>query len=128
DNLKRITGATLAALINGVYNHRYVIADCRFDYEFKAGHIAGAVHVGSHDDIETLFFNDPLAVMDGDTQPVVLVVHCEYSMIRGPTRAQQIRALDRQLHADRYPYLRYTEVYVLDGGFVNFYKSYRGLC
>ena len=36
--------------------------------------------------------------------------------------------MDRALHTDCYPALSYPEVYLLDGGYKNFYSQFTPLC
>ena len=50
----------LDGLIEGKYNEkvkRYHILDCRFDYEFEGGHIAGAINVKSMDCLDELLLS-----------------------------------------------------------------------
>jgi len=92
----------LDGLIEGKYKDkvkRYHILDCRFDYEFEGGHIAGAVNVKSMDCLDELLLSasqgvhsngDALPVPSrsgelGDGEQVVLVFHCEFSAKRAPT-------------------------------------------
>ena len=58
----------------------------------------------------------------------VIIFHCEFSQKRGPSMYQALRELDRRLHADLYPLLFFTEIYVLEGGYKLFYETYPNLC
>jgi M-phase inducer phosphatase 2 len=39
-----------------------------------------------------------------------------------------LREQDRQLNQDAYPSLHYPEVYLLEGGYKNFFEQYSDLC
>jgi rhodanese-related sulfurtransferase len=129
-DLNCITPQTLAALISGhAYRnlyHRYYIVDCRFDYEYEGGHIRGAVNVVTPEQIEDLFLRDPDMQCNGNK--ICIIFHCEFSSHRGPKMYRYLRSMDRSLNADVYPKLNYPEMYLLDGGYKNFYNQFSHLC
>jgi M-phase inducer tyrosine phosphatase len=43
-------------------------------------------------------------------------------------RAKFVRHEDRKINAFRYPQLTYPEMYILDGGYSNFFESHRTRC
>jgi M-phase inducer tyrosine phosphatase len=88
--------------LSGQYDNkvkRYHVLDCRFDYEYAGGHIAGALNVKSMDSLDELLLAESRGVhANGDELPrpsrsgeledgeqVVLVFHCEFSAKRAPT-------------------------------------------
>lgn len=81
ESLPRITKETMVDILDGKYDQsfdRCIIVDCRFEYEYKGGHIDGAINVNSKDELATQLF---------ETSPVeraLLVFHCEYSAHRAP--------------------------------------------
>lgn len=93
--------AKLGNLLAGKYNHqvkRYHVVDCRFDYEFEGGHIAGAVNLKSMEGLDELLLKEQQGLCaDGQSLPtpsrsgealddkVILVFHCEFSAKRAPT-------------------------------------------
>ncbi|KAJ3038165.1 cell division cycle- protein [Rhizophlyctis rosea] len=98
DAHRRITPETLAALLDGAYDHlldEYHVIDCRFPYEFEGGHIAGAKNVNTKKELDELFFQDaPTANNNSssnskrqakDGKRLVVVMHCEFSSHRAPT-------------------------------------------
>lgn len=118
----------------------YTIIDCRYDYEFKGGHIRGATNFKTISEIEKAFINSP-----SDDPTRILIFHCEFSSHRGPTlyvfvsivlfiigtninyiefRCRHLRSRDRQLNQLRYPELNYPQIYVLEGGFKKFFNEY----
>lgn len=140
DGLVRITPDTLDELLSGKYSHkikRYHVLDCRFDYEYDGGHIAGAINVKSMDALDKLLLSEADGIhADGeclprpsrsgqleDGQPVVLVFHCEFSAKRAPTFAKHLRSRDRLLNNAIYPKIYYPEVYILEGGYCGFYRT-----
>lgn len=108
-------------------NHQFgffdnvVILDARFEYEFQGGHITGAFNIRSVEDMIKIYerFKD---------QNVLIICHCEYSKHRGPGLAMMFREYDRKQHSDNYPSLSFPELYVLEGGYRNFYRKYPDLC
>lgn len=137
DGLMRITPETLNGLQSGEYSegiHRFLIIDCRFDYEFNGGHIADAINLASPAEVEKALLTgeglpNPSTSEDGTSQgKTVLIFHCEYSKERAPTSAKHLRNQDRHLNAALYPRIHYPEVYVLQGGFKTFYERFPGQC
>lgn len=124
-DLPRIQAKTMIEILDGRYNHKYekfVIIDCRFEYEYLGGHINGAVNFNDKDQLAAQLFDvEP-------TSNALLIFHCEYSAHRAPIMAKFIRNKDRAVNADRYPHLTYPEAYILDGGYSSFFKDYRDRC
>uniref|UniRef100_A0AAY4ECD2 protein-tyrosine-phosphatase n=1 Tax=Denticeps clupeoides TaxID=299321 RepID=A0AAY4ECD2_9TELE len=64
-----------------------------------------------------------------ESSPRKLVVfHCEFSSERGPRLCRYLRELDRKVNAGRYPLLYHPEIYLLQGGYKQFYNSFPELC
>lgn len=127
-------------LISGQYStkiKRYHILDCRFDYEYSGGHIAGAINVKSMDALDELLLQEASGVYENggdlpvpsrsgelaDGEQVVLVLHCEFSAKRAPTFAKHLRSRDRTVNSALYPKIYYPEVYILEGGYCGFYQT-----
>ncbi|XP_043265725.1 cdc25-like protein phosphatase twine isoform X2 [Colletes gigas] len=134
EDLKSISTDTLAALIRGEFQDRigsFQIVDCRYPYEFDAGHIQGAQNLYSKDLIERILL-DPMKsspeIQPDTNKRNVLVFHCEFSWERGPNLSRFLRSLDRQRNKEHYPALHYPELYLLHGGYEQFYKEQKLLC
>ncbi|CAD1480910.1 unnamed protein product, partial [Heterotrigona itama] len=134
EDLKSISVDTLAALIRGEFNDKinsFKIVDCRYPYEFDAGHIENALNLYSKDLIEEILL-DPLTstpeIQPDTNKRNILVFHCEFSWERGPNLSRFLRSLDRERNKERYPALHYPEVYLLHGGYEQFYKKQKELC
>lgn len=103
-----------------------IIVDCRFQFEFKGGHIPGAVNISSITELEEMFF--PSEVLA--TRPTeftsrsrkLVVFHCEFSSHRGPIKASQLRGFDRHVSGESYPNLYYPDVVILQGGYKDWYE------
>ncbi|XP_076242092.1 M-phase inducer phosphatase isoform X2 [Calliopsis andreniformis] len=134
EDLKSISAETLASLIRGEFNDQigsFKIVDCRYPYEFDAGHIQGALNLYSKDLIEQILL-DPLTstpeIQPDTNKRNILVFHCEFSWERGPNLSRFLRNLDRQRNKEHYPALYYPEVYLLHGGYEQFYREQKDLC
>ncbi|XP_047366745.1 M-phase inducer phosphatase-like isoform X2 [Vespa velutina] len=134
DDLKSISVDTLAALMRGdfeEYIDSFVIVDCRYPYEYEGGHIQGALNLYSKELIEQHLI-DPLTnvpeIQPNSCKRRILVFHCEFSWERGPNLSRFLRNIDRQRNKEHYPALHYPEVYLLHGGYEQFYKEQRNLC
>ncbi|KAI1383581.1 uncharacterized protein F4822DRAFT_81990 [Hypoxylon trugodes] len=125
DNIPRISRDTFLEVLDGKFNEQYtqkMIIDCRFEYEYDGGHIENAVNYNDKELLTRQLFENP---MDGRT---LLIFHCEYSACRAPMMARHIRASDRTVNAEYYPRLTYPEVYILDGGYSEFFIEHRERC
>eukprot|EP01116_Phalansterium_solitarium_P024862 TRINITY_DN922_c0_g2_i1.p1 TRINITY_DN922_c0_g2~~TRINITY_DN922_c0_g2_i1.p1 ORF type:complete len:707 (+),score=192.97 TRINITY_DN922_c0_g2_i1:184-2304(+) len=122
-----------------VNGRRVLIVDCRFAYEYAGGHIEHALNVASLSELldagllerPSTSPTSPPALGPADQsaqQSTVVIFHCEFSQLRGPTMWQQLRASDRLLNANSYPHLSWPDIYVLRGGYKAFYDSFPELC
>lgn len=132
---------------------RFLIIDCRFEYEYKGGHIRDAINIIKPDDLdEVLIKNRHLLCKEESLQcikqdwkqalqqsrlrpgwmledqskfePPILVFHCEFSQKRGPRALRALRNLDRTLNSANWPTLSYPEVYILENGYKNFHSKF----
>lgn len=118
-----ITDDVLAGMLRSEYNDfdRVIVLDCRFHYEFKAGHILGATNLLTRAQMIQIY-NDNIG------KNVAIVFHCEFSTSRGPTWASLFRKYDREQNLRKYPDLDYPHCFILTGGYANFYTNYSDLC
>ncbi|KAI6006388.1 hypothetical protein EDC04DRAFT_2782422 [Pisolithus marmoratus] len=101
---------------------RYFIIDCRFDYEYSGGHIPGAININTPQ-------GKPKPCVSGDAcKKTVLVFHCEFSAKRAPTFAKHLRSHDRAMNNHLYPKIHYPEVYILEGGYCEYFKHSGARC
>ncbi|KAJ7172642.1 hypothetical protein C8R46DRAFT_1162023 [Mycena filopes] len=135
DGLMRIKPETLNTLLDGHYSEQadYHIIDCRFDYEFNGGHINGAVNLNQTGDVEEFLLRTslkkPKPSVSGDpARKTILVFHCEFSAKRAPTFAKHLRARDRALNNNNYPRIHYPELYILEGGYCQYFQSSSSRC
>lgn len=135
DGLMRITPDTLNDLLDGRFDEAlasFMLIDCRFDFEFAGGHIPGAVNISTQAALDELLLEKivpPQPSCSGDrAQKTILVFHCEMSEHRAPTLAKHLRARDRALNSMAYPKIHYPEIYILDGGYRNWFGSFPNRC
>ena len=122
--IPKITCSTLAEIISGKYNDYFkkiYIIDYRFKYEFDGGHIKNAIWLSDISNLQEMFFDKPI-------ESALIIFHCEFSHNRGPAAASAFRSLDRTINLHRYPYHFYPDVYILHGGYSEFYQEYPELC
>ncbi|PWZ02753.1 hypothetical protein BCV70DRAFT_5497 [Testicularia cyperi] len=146
DGLMRIAPQTLTDLLAGKFTNAiasYQVVDCRFGYEFDGGHIPGAINLSTVGKVISHFLvagqgrheGQPLpprsqsgkADKTGNRRKHVLVFHCEFSCKRAPSMALALRQADRALAHD-YPNCHFPELYVLQGGYCDFFRTYANLC
>ncbi|XP_076109258.1 M-phase inducer phosphatase 1-A-like isoform X1 [Mytilus galloprovincialis] len=128
-DLRYITPATINDVLNGKYNDTigsFRIIDSRYSYEFEGGHIPGAENIHNKDDILELLKNPNTPRSDGKRD--IIIFHCEFSSERGPKMCRFLRNHDRELNAENYPSLYFPELYILKGGYKEFYESFKTLC
>ena len=120
--INEISSSTVASLIKGDFPVRhFLIIDCRFDYEFEGGHIECALNLNDQSKlIEHL--------QDKDWENCPIIIHCEFSEVRGPTLLKQIRNYDRNQNIENYPQLDYPELYLMKGGYAGFFRDFPELC
>jgi rhodanese-related sulfurtransferase len=81
----------------------FIVIDCRFEYEYSGGHIAGAVNLPTPEAVERHLLRDGEGAYastsanlpppsksgepdeNGSTRKTVLIFHCEFSVKRAPT-------------------------------------------
>jgi len=124
-----ISPDTCAELIRGEHSRDFdtvLVVDCRFDYEYKGGHIRGSINVSTQEDVERLFFRSPRAFAGSRS---AIIFHCEFSKHRGPKTCKWVREHDRKIHGlKHFPQLFYPEMYVMAGGYKSFHMKYSELC
>lgn len=144
DRFKRIDGATLVKLIDGDFKETiesFTIVDCRYPYEYHGGHIVNSLNIHSELDLIRLFFdkeqdnNCDASSNSSDTEQTnqqpkptrrIIIFHCEFSSERGPRLMKFLRERDRQMN--QYPELNHPELYLLEGGYSQFFSSYKEYC
>ncbi|XP_066536007.1 M-phase inducer phosphatase 2 isoform X2 [Hoplias malabaricus] len=127
-DLKYITPEVMVAAMNGQFSDvvdRLFVIDCRYPYEFEGGHIKGALNLHLEEQVEECFFRKPILSQSPDKR-VLLVFHCEFSSERGPRMCRFVREKDRDLN--EYPNLHYPELYILKGGYKDFFPLHKKEC
>ncbi|XP_043920012.1 M-phase inducer phosphatase 2 isoform X2 [Protopterus annectens] len=128
DGLKYITPEMMAAVLNGKYNSlidHCGIIDCRYPYEFEGGHIKGALNLHLEEEAENCLLKQPIISSEAGKR-VILVFHCEFSSERGPRMCKFVREQDRK--NNEYPNLHYPELYILLGGYKDFFQRFKMHC
>ena len=132
DRFKRIDAATLVKLIDGDFKdtvESFTIIDCRYPYEYHGGHIINSLNIHTQAELIKLFLDREESQVFSPSQTHhrhVIIFHCEFSSERGPRLMKLLREKDRQLN--NYPNLLHPELYLLEGGYRDFYQSYKEYC
>ncbi|XP_053522470.1 M-phase inducer phosphatase 3 isoform X2 [Artibeus jamaicensis] len=127
-DLKYINPETVAALLLGKFQgliEKFYIIDCRYPYEYLGGHIQGALNLYSQEELYNFFLKMPIVPLDAQKR-IIILFHCEFSSERGPRMCRSLREEDRALN--QYPALYYPELYILKGGYRDFFLEYMVLC
>ncbi|XP_027461880.1 M-phase inducer phosphatase 3 isoform X2 [Zalophus californianus] len=127
-DLKYVNPETVAALLSGKFQsliEKFYIIDCRYPYEYLGGHIQGALNLYSQEELYDFFLKKPIVPLD-TRKRIIIIFHCEFSSERGPRMCRSLREEDRALN--QYPALYYPELYILKGGYKDFFPEYTELC
>jgi M-phase inducer tyrosine phosphatase len=87
DSLPRITQETMLHILSGNYSEQYneiKVVDCRFEYEFNGGHIAGASNYNDKELLARELFALTASAIALPSHKTLIVLHCEYSVHRAP--------------------------------------------
>lgn len=126
DSYQTITSDELATLLKEYtfLDHKYdqvSILDGRFEYEFKGGRIAGAQNICTRSAI-------PIVYNSFKGGNMCIVFHCEFSQNRGPTLMKLFRQYDRKQNIKDYPKLKFPNLFLLKGGYKQFYTDHPEFC
>ncbi|CAK6965707.1 M-phase inducer phosphatase 2 [Scomber scombrus] len=127
-DLKYITPDVMQAALTGQFNHlveRVIVIDCRYPYEFEGGHIKSALNLHQEDQVQDFLLKTPITPSCPEKR-VVIVFHCEFSSERGPRMCRFVRERDRAMN--EYPVLHYPELYILKGGYKEFFPHFQAQC
>lgn len=131
-DLMYISCHSLAELIRGEFNNdveQYLIVDCRTPAGYAAGHIQGAINMHTEEQVENEFIhaeNKKYANVSSSDKRIILIFHSESWEDRGPKMYRHLRYHDRCNNP--YPTLDYPEMYLLLGGYEEFFDNYKDLC
>ncbi|NXE96891.1 MPIP1 phosphatase, partial [Menura novaehollandiae] len=126
-DLKYIDSEMIVSVLTGKFESlikQCVIIDCRYPYEYEGGHIRGAINLHMEEDVENFLLKKP--IQPSENKRVIVVFHCEFSSERGPRMCRFVREQDRL--SNEYPNLHYPELYVLKGGYKDFFSRCQSFC
>lgn len=132
-DLTYISYSTLQNLLSGNYAPMiaaYQVIDCRYPFEFEGGHIRGAVNLYKKRFVKELF-REVIKVKrkyDPSEGREVIIFHCEFSSKRGPRLARFWHTMEHQYISRQYKKINFPEVYVLYGGYKEFYEHCKEFC
>lgn len=82
----------------------------------------GALNLHQEDHVEDFLLKSPIIPSCSDRR-VVIIFHCEFSSERGPRMCRFVRERDRAVN--EYPSLHYPELYILKGGYKEFFRDFK---
>ncbi|KII67441.1 M-phase inducer phosphatase 3 [Thelohanellus kitauei] len=130
DEFVYITPNTLCEVLENrapLKSHEVVIVDCRYPFEYVGGHIRNSLNIYTKENLINHFFSN-IKQPQRQINARAIIFHCEFSKIRGPKMAKFLRSKDRYIHSTKYPELFYPEIYVLSGGYREFYQNFPNFC
>uniref|UniRef100_A0A0K0F6G1 protein-tyrosine-phosphatase n=1 Tax=Strongyloides venezuelensis TaxID=75913 RepID=A0A0K0F6G1_STRVS len=102
------------------FSNKFMLIDCRFPYQYKAGHIKGAVNFYDIYEITNFFFpqNDEKNINVVKKVPIFY-----YTESKEPLMISKLREIEGEKK-------EYPNIYLLDGGYEKFYmeKIYHKYC
>ncbi|CBY09300.1 unnamed protein product [Oikopleura dioica] len=100
---------------------KMLIFDCRYMYEYRAGHFKNAINANFDGNWQEVVKRNTFEEesISSQGQETVIVFHCEYSKRRGKAEMKWFRGKDRDVN--RYPELTFPHVRLLEGGFKKFW-------
>ncbi|KAI3421992.1 hypothetical protein GPALN_012529 [Globodera pallida] len=104
------------------FQRRFILIDCRYPYEYDAGHIWYSSNVWETSSIEEIFYPEDEERFS-EVKGRIPIFYCEYSQKRGPKMALALREQDRNRNESRYPKLDYKQIYILDQGYRQFFME-----
>ena len=116
-----ISTDTLKRLMQCQNQAKVVILDCRYNYEYKGGHIVGAINITNSEDLDKIYHR-------GYPNNTIFVFHCEFSKNRGKAMLRKFRDIDRAYSLPTTYSYKYEKVYLLVGGYKQFYMQFPSLC
>ncbi|KAL9868913.1 M-phase inducer phosphatase 1 isoform 2-T2 [Geothlypis trichas] len=126
-DLKYIDSEMIVSVLTGKFESfikQCVIIDCRYPYEYEGGHIKGAINLHMEEEVQNFLLKKP--IQPSEDKRVIVVFHCEFSSERGPRMCRFVREQDRL--SNEYPNLHYPELYVLKGGYKDFFSRCQSFC
>ncbi|KAF4689337.1 cell division cycle 25 [Perkinsus olseni] len=123
--LRYVSTDTVAELVrsNQVRNEDAIyLIDCRYPYEYNGGHIMSAINFPPYelDSLKEFVFND---LASRDRRRAIIILHCEFSQLRAPVATDALKK-----HSARYGCSRPLELYVMKGGYCDFFRKFKELC
>lgn len=110
---------------NGDVSTEYLIVDCRWPYEFQAGHIKGAINIYKQKGLLEYFFSESSKIHH-DTH---IIFHCEYSKMRSLAMYKVFTSHDfNNTCSSRRLGRSYSHVFVMDGGYNLFFQLFPSSC
>ncbi|KAG8439354.1 hypothetical protein GDO86_005537 [Hymenochirus boettgeri] len=85
----------------------------------------GAINLHRQEEVVDYFLKCPLVPLMAQKR-LIMIFHCEFSSERGPKMCRFLREEDRAMN--EYPSLHYPELYLLKGGYKDFFPEYKDQC
>jgi len=133
-----VSAETLSDVLLGKFRKTVgacTVIDCRYPYEYEGGHIRDALNLYNPGLVERAFFDSEDGFCrnnaegeEGRKEPI-FIFHCEFSSERAPRLSRLVRKLDRKKCLENHEgLLLYPQMYILKGGYKQFFNSFRQHC
>ena len=122
-----IKNITIDELLEMARNGKIIkFIDSRFWYEYRGGHVVGAINITTIDGIYTIFKQFEKLLANEKPENVVVAFYCEFSSARSPRFAQVFKNYDRELNP--YPKSSFPNTYIIYGGFKEIFRTHPEIC
>ncbi|KAF4674612.1 cell division cycle 25 [Perkinsus chesapeaki] len=124
--LRYVSAETVAELLRSDQlrssDEAIYLIDCRYPYEYNGGHILNAINFPPYEmeAMKEFVFND---IASRDRRRAIIILHCEFSQVRAPMATEALKK-----HSARYGCSRPLELYVMKGGYCDFFRKFKELC
>ena len=100
---------------------RIIILDCRFEYEYKGGHIKDAINITTYDELLKIYDENK-----ENGEKTCVVFYCDFGCNRSRIEYSAFREHDRNNNI--YPKLCFPNIFVLEGGYKRFFTEMSERC
>ncbi|KAH3758871.1 cell division cycle 25d [Pelomyxa schiedti] len=131
-----IKTSTLASLLRGDFRafvDQVLVFDCRYDYEYRDGHVVAAINLPPESDARVLLHRLLFGGLELEAiaSRTLIIFHCEFSQKRGPAMYRYFNQMDRSNYNGHHNFSRVGKTYqafLMAKGYSSFHAKFPDLC